>query len=198
MKFNMIALIVKLIKGYHHKTSFLKEVTLLGKNYTFSNSASIKLMFESKKEDVVFEDNITFEGLIISQSHGKVYLSDWVKVGHGSQIMAVNSIFIGKYTAIATDVKIVDNNNHPVSPSYRRKMRISPRGSDMRAWKHSLHSPIVIGENVWIGSDVRINKGVTIGDNSIIAANSVVTKSIPSNTIAAGNPAKVVKIIEES
>nr|WP_207652455.1 DapH/DapD/GlmU-related protein [Clostridium beijerinckii] len=52
-----------------------------------------------------------------------------------------------------------------------------------------------IGNNVWIGSVVTILKGVTIGDNSVIAANSVVTKDIPANSIAAGNPAKVVKNI---
>ena len=63
----------------------------------------------------------------------------------------------------------------------------------MRKWKHSVSSPIIIGENVWIGSNVRICKGVTIGDNSVIAACSVVTKDVPANAIAAGNPAKIVK-----
>ena len=76
-------------------------------------------------------------------------------------------------------------------------MRI--KGDDeSRLWKHSDHKPITIGENCWIGRNVSILKGVTIGDNSVIAANSVVTKSIPANSIAAGNPAKVVKTnIEE-
>ena len=52
---------------------------------------------------------------------------------------------------------------------------------------------ITIGNNCWIGQNVRIQKGVTIGDNSVIGACSVVTKSIPANCVAVGIPAKVVK-----
>lgn len=53
--------------------------------------------------------------------------------------------------------------------------------------------PVLIEENVWIGEFCAILPGVTIGKNSIIGSNSVVTKSIPANSIAAGNPAKVIK-----
>lgn len=55
---------------------------------------------------------------------------------------------------------------------------------------------VVIGDNVWIGDKATILPGVTIGDGAIIGANSVVTKDIPANSIAAGNPARVVKIIK--
>lgn len=55
--------------------------------------------------------------------------------------------------------------------------------------------PVTIGNNVWIGGSVTILPGVTIGDNVTIGAGSVVVKDIPSNTIAAGNPCKVVKLL---
>lgn len=55
--------------------------------------------------------------------------------------------------------------------------------------------PITVGNNVWIGGHVCVMPGVTIGDNSIIGAGSVVTKDIPSNVIAAGNPCKVIRPI---
>ena len=53
--------------------------------------------------------------------------------------------------------------------------------------------PVIIGDNVWIGYRAMILKGVTIGDNSVVAANSVVTKDVPSNSIVAGNPAKIIR-----
>ena len=55
--------------------------------------------------------------------------------------------------------------------------------------------PVVIEDNVWLGLNVIVLKGVTIGKNSVIGAGSVVTKSIPANVIAAGNPCKVIKSI---
>ena len=57
--------------------------------------------------------------------------------------------------------------------------------------------PVTIGNNVWIGGNSVILQGVAIGDNSIIGAGSVVTKNIPSNVIAVGNPCKVIKEIDE-
>jgi maltose O-acetyltransferase len=56
--------------------------------------------------------------------------------------------------------------------------------------------PITIGSNVWITSNVTILPGVTIGDNTIIGAGSIVTKNIPSNVFAAGNPCKVIRHID--
>ena len=57
--------------------------------------------------------------------------------------------------------------------------------------------PVKIGNKVWIGGDVTILPGVTIGDNTVIAAGSVVTKDIPANVVAAGNPCKVIKEAEK-
>jgi len=56
-------------------------------------------------------------------------------------------------------------------------------------------SPVIIGENVWIGSNATILPGVTIGDNSVVAAGAVVTKNVPKNVVVAGVPAKVLKEI---
>lgn len=82
---------------------------------------------------------------------------------------------IGHNTTIATL-------NHDFSP--KNRANITP-------------SPVKIGKNVWIGSDCTILPGVEIGDGAIIGAGSVVTKSVPSNTISVGNPAKVIKNISE-
>ena len=58
-------------------------------------------------------------------------------------------------------------------------------------------SDVIIEDNVWLGEGVKVLKGVTIGENSIVGAGSVVSKSIPANVIAAGNPCQIIKTIEK-
>lgn len=59
-------------------------------------------------------------------------------------------------------------------------------------------APIVIGKNVWIGSNATVLQGVTIGDNAVIAAGAVVTKDVPENAVMGGVPAKIIKTIDEA
>ena len=60
---------------------------------------------------------------------------------------------------------------------------------------HTYPAPIVLGRNVWVGSNAAILQGVTVGDNAVIAAGAVVTKSVPANTVVGGVPAKFMKSI---
>lgn len=93
----------------------------------------------------------------------------------GTTITAFTSIKIGNDVRCATNTTICDSDWHPDDP------------------RTSLSKPIVIEDNVWLGYNVTVWKGVTIGKNSIIGANSLVTKDIPANVIAAGNPCRVIK-----
>lgn len=170
-----------------------KHATINGNNHYIGARANVVLMDGATKEQVQINDSCWHKGNIVVQTNGVVILKPHSQIGDNTDIFAVNRIEIGAYTAIAPNTTICDNNNHPVSPKARRAMRVQPHGHDSKLWKHSANAPIIIGENCWIGANVRICKGVTIGDNSIVAACSVVTKDVPANCIVAGNPAKIVK-----
>lgn len=181
------------IKLYFVKRDIKQHCTFIGVGQAFRVTSRVNLSDGSLPEDVVLHDHCDMFGKIESMHHGKVIMHDWSKIGPNSVITAVNRVEIGKDTAIASGVTIIDNNTHPINPADRRYMRHTPHHSLERHNRFSANAPIIIGENVWIGTKARIQKGVTIGDNAIIAANSVVTKNVPANAIAAGNPAKIVK-----
>jgi acetyltransferase-like isoleucine patch superfamily enzyme len=107
----------------------------------------------------------------------------------GGSICAAVEVVIGDGTLLGANVTIVDTDFHPVASLSRRydKDGIAT-------------APVLIGRNVFIGTGSIILKGVTIGDNSVIGAGSVVTRSIPANTVAAGNPCRVLKalLVEET
>ena len=169
------------------------NTTLVGDNHDFATTAKVVLCWGSTKEDVLIDEHADLYGKIITYNHGYVKIGKWVNVGFRTNIDCVNRIEIGDNTAISYDVTIIDNNSHPIHPADREYMAHTNHGALERQPMFALSAPIIIGKNCWIGTRVRIQKGVIIGDNSIVAANSVVTKSIPPNCIAAGVPAKVVK-----
>lgn len=172
----------------------LKEKAIFkGRNHKFTGLSRIYHEFGARKENIILEDGVWLEGTIHVQYDGKVVMHEHSKISSSTMIQCVNNVEIGAYTITAPNVVISDNNSHPISPAFRRRMELSPTGHPMRSWKYSDNAPIKIGENVWIGMNSRICKGVTIGDNCVIGANSVVTKDIPSNSVAVGNPARVVK-----
>ncbi|OZA26039.1 MAG: hypothetical protein B7X93_10570 [Hydrogenophilales bacterium 17-61-9] len=106
----------------------------------------------------------------------------------GGSICAAVSIRIGTGCMLGANVTLADTDFHMINPINRRYNR-NPDKIAVR--------PIVIADNVFIGANVFVLKGVTIGKNSVIGAGSVVTRDIPENAIAAGNPAKVIKLITQ-
>lgn len=193
---SVIDLARKLRKAFLLKNAWKRVVsnaTLVGEGHQIEPQARILLNFGASKKNIILKSNSELFGRIICWGNGSVILGEWAKVGYNCTINCVDKIEIGDYTAIADGVTIVDHNYHPTNPSDRKYMRKTKHGSIERSPLFADHRPIKIGENVMLGHNVRVCKGVTIGDNSIIGANAIVTKDIPSNCIAVGVPAKVVK-----
>lgn len=185
--------ILKRIIAHYTRQNILKRICSKHKNITIGRTAVVYLLWDSKPEDITISDNCIINGQLESSWNGKIYFGEFSAIGRGSVIRSVDSVTVGKYTAISTNVVISDNNNHPVHPADRLILRKTPPQSFERSWINSDHAPIVIGENCWIGENSRICKGVTIGDGAIVAANAVVTKDVPANSIVAGNPGRIVK-----
>lgn len=98
----------------------------------------------------------------------------------GVSIWCFHVISIGNHVRVGANCLIMDGDAH----------QDDPRAGE--------NKPIVIEDNVWLGGNVVVKKGVTIGRNSVIGMNSVVTKDIPANCIAIGNPCVVIKRFDES
>lgn len=107
----------------------------------------------------------------------------------GSAIIARSkTIRIGAKCMLAPGVTIVDSDFHIAWPPDRRH----------NTWETDIDKDVTLEENVWVGMNCIILKGVTIGKNSVIAAGSVVVHSIPPNCLAGGNPAKVLRQMDEA
>lgn len=128
-----------------------------------------------------------FDEFLGEKFNPEIIIGDNVSIQKDCHIGAINKIIIGNNVLIASKVYISDHSHGEITldaielPPAQRKLYSK--------------GPIVIKDNVWIGEGVAILPGVTIGENSIIGANAVVTKSIPKNCIAGGNPARIIREI---
>jgi maltose O-acetyltransferase len=100
-------------------------------------------------------------------------------VNYGLVALDVASIEIGDDVQIGPNVQLLTP-THPIDPDTRRA-------------KWEAAEPIVIERNVWLGGGVIVLPGVTIGENTVVGAGTIVTKDLPPNVVAAGNPARVVR-----
>lgn len=105
----------------------------------------------------------------------------------GTTICATNEIIIGNHCVIGSNVIIADTNFHSLDPIIR---------SSSEDFSMAVTKPVIIGDNVFIGGGAVILKGVIIGNGAVIGASSIVTKNIPSNSVVAGNPAKIIRYLK--
>ena len=101
----------------------------------------------------------------------------------GTTMVDDTHIYVGDYTMFGPNVTIATA-GHPILPELRKQA-------------YQYNAPVRIGKNCWIGAGAIILPGITIGDNVVVGAGSVVTKDLPSNVVAVGNPCKVLREVNE-
>lgn len=166
---------------------FKEQIKCLDRLYDFNATRPTEL---EKRAEMLKEmlaevgENCYIEPPFHSNWGGKhVHLGNNVYFNFNATLVDDTHIYIGDSTLIGPNVTLATA-GHPILPELREK-----------ALQFNL--PIHIGKNCWLGAGVIILPGVTIGDNTVIGAGSVVTKDIPANVVAVGNPCKVLREISE-
>jgi acetyltransferase-like isoleucine patch superfamily enzyme len=163
----------------------------------YCETAQIFRHLRNKKSGaVVFGNHVScYAGCSFSiGENGQCTVGDFTLL-NGALIMAEEKIEIGSHCLISWNIGVADSDFHPLEPAQRLidAQALAPYFRDRPPRPKLKIAPVKIGDNVWVGMNAVILKGVTIGENSVVAAGSVVTKSVPPNTVVAGNPAVIMR-----
>ncbi|WP_075602602.1 sugar O-acetyltransferase [Saccharicrinis aurantiacus] len=182
-----------------------KEKMLAGKPYF----AFDKVLFKERQlaKEKVYDFNFskpseldkrnTIIQSLLGKTSNSFYIEPPFRCDYGYNI-EIGDNFYSNYNLIILDcAKVTIGNNVLVGPNVSLFAAGHPIHHEVRNTELEYAFPITIGNNVWIGGNVVVNADITIGDNTVIASGSIVTKNIPSNVIAAGNPCKVLREITD-
>lgn len=154
---------------------------------------------QCEHEMIIGNDSVVSGNFVFERETGQISVGDRTFIGGGTFI-CIDKIHVGNDVLISWGCTIIDNDAHSLS--------WKNRANDVRDWKKGLEEnqvgahknwadikqlPVTIHDKAWIGFNSIILKGVTIGEGAIIGAGSVVTKDVPPWTIAAGNPARIIR-----
>lgn len=140
---------------------------------------------------------VRLERTLFGKAGQNLYVNPPINVDYGCHI-TIGDNFYANMDCIFLDVnRVTIGNNVMVGPRVGFYTAGHPIVADIRIEDLEFGSPIVVGDNVWIGGSAVILPGVTIGKNAIVGAGAVVTKDVPANSIVGGNPAKVIRMIND-
>lgn len=164
-----------------------EQLACLDKLYDFNLTRPTELDKRAKMLKEMFAeigDDCYIEPPLRSNWGGHhVHFGNGVYANFNLTLVDDTHIYVGDYTMIGPNVTIATA-GHPILPELREKA-------------YQFNQPVHIGRNCWLGAGVVVLPGVTIGDSSVIGAGSIVTKDIPANVVAVGNPCRVMREISE-
>lgn len=171
--------------------SFIYIAVMRLRGYDIHETVSVGnrvTLFQSQRQSMrIGKDVIIGNGVRLKAGfYGKIQIGNGVLIEDNVSVFAHKTLSIGDNTMISAGCFITDF-NHKFPHSRYKHLLLSEEGYTAKT--------TTIGKNVWIGANCSILSGVEIGNDAVIGAGSVVTKSIPSYSVAVGNPARVIKHI---
>lgn len=164
-----------------------EQLTFVEKLYDFNATRPLE---QEKRANMLKDmfaeigDDCYIEPPLHSNWGGKhVHFGKGVYANFNLTLVDDTHIYVGDYTMLGPNV-VLATAGHPILP-------------ELRPLAYQYNMPIHIGKNCWLGAGVIVLPGITIGDNSVIGAGSVVTKDIPANVVAVGNPCRVLREIND-
>jgi acetyltransferase-like isoleucine patch superfamily enzyme len=130
---------------------------------------------------------------------GSIRIGDWVFVGSGSHIWSAAGVIIGNRVLVSHNVSVLDTNSHPLDAKARFAQSKAILSTGHPRTDPGIESaPVRIGDDAWISYGASVLRGVTIGEGAIVGAASVVTRDVEPWTVVAGNPARVIRKLDQS
>ncbi|MFC4653144.1 sugar O-acetyltransferase [Lactococcus nasutitermitis] len=188
-----------MIEDFDYNQMLAGELYLAGGILPENRSTAGKIIAQ-KLNQTPFENKAEIATLT-QQLFGKIgknsVVTPPVYVDYGRHV-EIGDDFYANLDCLFLDVnKIIIGNHVMLGPRVALYTAGHPTVAKVRNTELEFGLPIVIKDNVWVGGSTTILPGVTIGENAVIGAASVVTKDVPANTIVAGNPAKIIRQIDE-
>lgn len=182
-----------------------KEKMIAGEMYSPNDPELRKYFLKARKLTRIFnnttEEQIEYRSQVLKELFGatgeKIYIEPTFKCDYGFNIY-VGENFYANYDCIILDVcEVRIGKNCMLAPRVCIYTATHPIDPIERISGIEYGKPVTIGDNVWIGGSAVITPGVTIGNNVVVAAGAVVVKDVPDNVVVGGNPAKIIKYINE-
>ena len=191
MNSNWFKILMKMTKVKYGKKLLLKGVPIIfnkaGAELIIGDNCVIKSSFLSNLIGL-------YSRTIIVTRRENAYVRIGNNVGiSGATIYARKGITIGDNTAIGGNVKILDNDFHPIDWETRNKYLLDPIGGDADVVPAK---EIIVGKNCFSGCNSIILKGTVLGDGCVVGAGAVVSGMFEANSVIAGNPARVIKMLK--
>lgn len=187
----------EVFNGLFGKLILIMNADNIGKNVIIT---SVPHIYKYPGSKIILKNNVRIHGNVFNNpacSGEKMVIRTLAEdaaiiIGNDSgiscaTIIAQKKVLIGDRVLIGAGVRIMDTDFHPIHVEDRNKKN---------HLSHVEAEEVIISDDVWLGAESMVLKGVTIGHSSVVAARSVVTKDVPPNTLVAGVPARVIRILQ--